>query len=202
MLKICDGVCTGRRARIFPQAARLGYLYLFLPCEKWLISRSFGPWPGPPFYTSKGIPQWPNGMTAKCQAALCGGYARWCYEPCCPPCRLARRTDGTRPAGLVSLHVSGTHNDVFYLPTAVGFLCVLSMHVPGAGHKSFVAGGACHTLIPDDSGVAPCTPLTVPSLGKESSLASFLLPSREGYLSATLPSRQGRGLEQRPTMPC
>jgi hypothetical protein len=141
-------------------------------------------------------------MKAKCQAALCGGYARWCREPRCPSCRLARRADGMRPAGLVSLYVPGTRNDLFCLPTAVGFLRVLSMHVPGAGHESFVTGDACHALIPDDSVVAPCTPLTVPSLGKESSLASLLPPSREGYLSTTLPSRQGRGLEQRPATPC
>jgi hypothetical protein len=98
--------------------------------------------------------------------------------------------------------VPGTQNDVFCLPTVVGFLCVLSMHIPGERHESFIAGGTCHALIPDDSGVAPCTSLTIPSLGKESSLASLLLPSWEGYLSAALPSRQGRGLEQCPTMPC
>jgi hypothetical protein len=107
-----------------------------------------------------------------------------------------------RLASLVSLYVPGTCNDVFCLPTTVGFLCVLSMHVPGERHESFIAGGECHAQIPDDSGAAPCTYLTVPSLGKESSLASLLLPSWEGYLSATVPSRHGRGLEQRPIMPC
>jgi hypothetical protein len=158
------------------------------------ISRSFGPWPGPPFYTSKGIPQWPNGMTSKCQAALCGGYARWRREPCCPPCRLARGTDGMRPADLISLYVPGTRNDVFFLPTAVGFLHVLSMHVPRAGHESFVAWGTCHALIPDDSGVAPCTPLTIPFLGKESSLPSLLLPSRKGICQLQFPPAKGGAL--------
>jgi hypothetical protein len=79
-------------------------------------------------------------MTAKYPDALGGGYARWCHEPRCPPSRLARRADGTRPAGLISLYLPGTRNDVFCLPTVVGFLRMPSMHVPGAGHESFVTG--------------------------------------------------------------
>jgi hypothetical protein len=149
-------------------------------------SQSLGPWLGPPFYTSKGL-------GFKCQAALCGGYARWRREPRYPPCRLARRTDGTRPASLISLYFPGTRNDVFCLPTAMGFLSVPSMHVPGAGHESFVAGGACHALIPDDSGVASCTPLTVPSSGKESSLAS-LLPPGKGICQLHFPPTKGGAL--------
>jgi hypothetical protein len=56
-----------------------------------------------------------------------------------------------------------THNDVSSLPTAVGFRRMLSMHVLGVGHETFLAGDACHTLIPDDSGPVLCTPLTAPS---------------------------------------
>jgi hypothetical protein len=47
----------------------------------------------------------------------------------------------------------GTSNDVFYLPTVVGFRRMLAMRVPGPGHGSSTAEGARHALTSDDSGV-------------------------------------------------
>jgi hypothetical protein len=88
----------------------------------------------------------------------------------------------------------GTHNDVFCLPTTVGFRRVLSMHVPRAGHESSVAGDACHALIPDDSGAGLCTSLTSPSWGRSLLLQAFSLSLGKGIFQLHIPPTKGGAL--------
>jgi hypothetical protein len=57
----------------------------------------------------------------------------------------------------------GAGNDVFCLPTAVGFQRVLSMHVLGMGHEDPATECARHALVFDDSRVRLRVFLYVPS---------------------------------------
>jgi hypothetical protein len=109
---------------------------------------SFGPRLGPPFYTSKGIPQ--TSVKLLYAVATLGGsaipavlHADW----------HAALMGQDR---LVSL--------VFTLPgTQCCLLLARRSGFPRAGHESFIAGDACHALIPNELGVALYTPLTAPS---------------------------------------
>jgi hypothetical protein len=139
-------------------------------------------------------------MTDKCQAALCGGCAWWRREPRCPPCRLACRIDGIRPAILVSLYLAWHTQWCLLLAHHSGFpTCAL--HARSRGGTRVLCRRGC---MPHDSWWLRGSTLHSfdYSLRKESSLASLLPSSRERYISSTHPSRQGRGLERRPATPC
>jgi hypothetical protein len=109
-----------------------------------------------------------------------------------------------QPVSLV-FTLLGTSNDIFCLPTAVGFRHMLTMRVPGEGHGSPTAGSACHALISDDSGVWLHASLTFPSFpleqGAFSCTLSFLRPGRESS-QLCIPPGKGMGLERCPAMPC